>query len=117
MRFVADENIDRLLVDDLRRKGHSVIHIVESHVGLSDRDVAKLAWDSDSIIVTHDKGFGDLLLKQRLLSRGIVILRLEALPRAAALRVAANALDRTGKQLIGAITVVQPGFIRSRPMR
>ena len=81
MRLYADENIDRLLVELLRERGHTVTSAVERGPGLEDETVLKTAFQGDAILLTEDKGFGELVTVRGQPCKGVVLLRLNALPR------------------------------------
>jgi hypothetical protein len=42
MIFLADENIDRQIVDRLRQDGHDVMSVIEMEPGISDDKVLEL---------------------------------------------------------------------------
>ena len=54
MKFVADENIDRQIVDRLRQDGHMVMSVVEMDPGISDDIVLDLASQEGSLLLTAD---------------------------------------------------------------
>lgn len=43
MNFVADESVDRQIVERLRLEGHSVSYVVDIDAGLSTGDVFEMA--------------------------------------------------------------------------
>ncbi len=43
MRFLADENVSRLVIERLRADGHEVASISETHSGVPDRNVPETA--------------------------------------------------------------------------
>jgi predicted nuclease of predicted toxin-antitoxin system len=54
MKFVADENIDRQIIDRLRQDGHMVMSVVEMDPGISDDIVLDLASQEGSLLLTAD---------------------------------------------------------------
>jgi predicted nuclease of predicted toxin-antitoxin system len=64
MKFVADENIDRQIVDRLRQDGHIVMSVAEMDPGISDDVVLDLANQEGSLLLTADKDFGELVFRQ-----------------------------------------------------
>jgi predicted nuclease of predicted toxin-antitoxin system len=114
VNFVADENIDRQIVDMLRSSGHQVVAIAEMNPGISDSIVLDSANQTASILLTADKDFGELVFRQRQLYAGIVLVRLAGQPpdRKAAI---VNAVVKThADELVSAFTVVSPGNVRIR---
>ena len=59
MRIVADEGIDKQIVDALRKEGISVVYFAEEAPGSIDPDVLALAREADVLLLTSDKDFGD----------------------------------------------------------
>src|SRR5260370_37950509 len=76
MKIVADEGIERPVVLRLRAAGHQVIHIAEIAPGSTDPEVLELANQEESLLITYDKDFGDLVFYRRYHSHGIMLLRL-----------------------------------------
>ena len=73
MRLVADENVDRQIVDRLRAHGHDVLSIAEVEPGIDDDVVLLKARESGALLLTGDKDFGELVFRRRLLSSGVVL--------------------------------------------
>jgi predicted nuclease of predicted toxin-antitoxin system len=61
MRFLADESIEKPVVDELRRSGHDVLSIQERSPGVDDDTVLQLAVNDNRILITSDKDFGELI--------------------------------------------------------
>ncbi len=80
MRFVADESVDKQIVDRLRAAGHSVLFIAESEPSVSDEIVLTRSREQDAVLVTADKDFGELVFRQHLSHCGILLIRLAGLP-------------------------------------
>jgi hypothetical protein len=64
VKFLADECVDRQIVDRLRREEHEVRYVVEMEPGISDDEVLNLANLEKSILLTADKDFGELIFRQ-----------------------------------------------------
>jgi hypothetical protein len=62
--FVADENVESVIVQRLRDDGHDVIWIAESDPGTSDDSVLALAEDEARLLITSDTDFGELVYRQ-----------------------------------------------------
>jgi predicted nuclease of predicted toxin-antitoxin system len=88
MRLVADENIDRPIIDSLRGSGFEVVAIAEVARGSDDEAVLSRSVAEAGILLTSDKDFGDLVFRQHKVSSGVVLIRLSGLsPKARALLV------------------------------
>ena len=60
MKLLADENIDRPIVEKLRDSGIDVLYVDEKSKGISDNEVLNMAEDEDRILITFDDDFSDV---------------------------------------------------------
>jgi predicted nuclease of predicted toxin-antitoxin system len=74
-KFLADENIPTKTVQTLKQKGVDIISILETSHGLKDTEVLDTANRQGRILITFDTDFGNLVIKQKLQTRGIILLR------------------------------------------
>ncbi len=56
--FLADESVDREIVERLRGEGHDVLYVAEMEPGITDDEVFERANATGRILVTCDKDFG-----------------------------------------------------------
>lgn len=114
MKFVADENVDKQIVDVLRSQRHDVIYIAEQEPGINDAEVLARSLDAGAVLITADKDFGEIVFRQRRFSAGVLLLRLAGVsPDSKAQRVRVI-LDKHGGSLAGAFSVLTPGSLRIR---
>ena len=114
MNLVADEGVDRPVVEQLRQDGHDVVYVAELSPSLPDDEVLQQANARSAVLMTADKDFGELVFRQGLMHSGVVLLRLAGLANATKAEVVAEVCrDRTA-ELIGAFSVVSPGQVRIR---
>ena len=116
MNLLADEGIDRPIVDRLRQDGHEVVSIAELSTSVSDEEVLRQANDRGALRVTADKDFGELVFRLGRLHAGVVLIRLAGLPASLKADIAAEALRDHASELLGAFSVIAPGFVRIRPV-
>lgn len=114
MNFLADEGVDKQVVEQLRKDGHQVQYIAEMDPGISDNQVLEIAHRESAILLTADKDFGELFYRQRRLAPGVILLRLEGLSQANKARIVASAVHEHISELLRAFTVITPGGIRIR---
>ena len=76
MRFQADAHISVEIVDLLRRLGHDVLDAAAIPPRKADVDILRDAAADDRVVVTADKGFGDLVFLHAIPSPGVVLVRL-----------------------------------------
>ena len=74
-RFLADENIPVKTVQTLKQKGMDIASILETSHGLRDIEVLNIANRQGRVIITFDTDFGNLVFKQKLETKGIILLR------------------------------------------
>jgi predicted nuclease of predicted toxin-antitoxin system len=79
VNLLADEGIERQIVERLRRDGHDVLYIAEMQPGIGDEVVLGEANQRGALLVTLDTDFGELVFRQRLVHGGVVLVRLAGL--------------------------------------
>ena len=99
MRFLADENVSRLVVARLRAAGLDVTAIGETSSGALDNDV-----------------LGELVVRQRLGVHGIVLLELDRLSNVREADLVATVISMNADKLPGNLLVIEPGRVRVRPL-
>jgi predicted nuclease of predicted toxin-antitoxin system len=113
-RWLCDENVPRLLVDELRARHHDVAWIVEDRRGLSDVEVLSLAAGEQRICLTFDKDFGELVGSAPLPAEcGVLLLRLPFTPTSTTASRIATILE-SRDDWAGHFSVVEPGRVRMR---
>ena len=112
MRFLADEGCDFAVVRALRRAGHDVVAVLERCPGAEDERVIELAVAEARILLTEDKGFGELVYARARTSGGVIFVRFPAGARAAPPGAAVGLVETHGERLKGAFVVLQPGRAR-----
>ena len=77
MILLADENIPFSVVRALADGGYDIVWIRTEAPGISDLDVIRYACQENRVILTYDKDFGELAVKDNLCpSAGIILFRL-----------------------------------------
>lgn len=95
MKILADEGVDRPIVERLRQSGHQVWYVAELEPGISDNVVLDLANRERAILLTADRDFGELVFRQGRLTTGVILLRLSGLSLARKAEIVSIALPRT----------------------
>jgi predicted nuclease of predicted toxin-antitoxin system len=112
--LVADEGVDAPIVEALRRDGHDVYYVAEMEPGLRDDEVLDAAVRRRAILVTADKGFGELVFLRHREVPGVLLIRLAGLTLATKAELVVQAVGAHGDQLEGAFSVLRPDSIRIR---
>ncbi|MCZ7583606.1 MAG: DUF5615 family PIN-like protein [Deltaproteobacteria bacterium] len=116
MNIVADESVDRSIVDSLRKAGHHVSYIAEQHASISDSEVLKIANREKAILVTADKDFGEMIVRLKRLSEGVVLLRLSGLSAERKNVLVSSAFLHHGDEFLASFSVVSPANVRIRKL-
>jgi predicted nuclease of predicted toxin-antitoxin system len=114
MNLVADESIDRPIVERLRQEGHDVLDVAELAPSISDEEVLRVAIDEDALLLTADNDFGELVFRQRRVHAGVVHLRLFGISSPLKADLVAQVFKDRAAELPGAFTVITPGIVRIR---
>jgi predicted nuclease of predicted toxin-antitoxin system len=116
MNLLADESVDRQIVERLRQDAHDVVYVAELEPGISDETVLQRANDRGALLLTEDKDFGELTFRQKLIHHGVVLIRLSGLSNQTKARLVADALNERGTTFVNAFSVISPGMIRIRTL-
>jgi hypothetical protein len=77
MNLLADESVDRQIVERLRQDGHEVLYVAEMEPGVPDDVLLKRANGISALLVIADKDFGELEFRDKQLTTdGVILLRL-----------------------------------------
>lgn len=92
------------------------MHAATAHWGAADEELLEVARAEDRVLLTFDRGFGDIVFREgREAGRGVVLFRLGPLS-AAARRVIVRSFFEADPVLSGSFTVVSPGQYRQRSL-
>jgi len=115
VNLLADEGVERQIVERLRRDGHDVLYIAEMQSGISDEVVLDEANRRGALLITLDTDFGELVFRQRLIHAGVVLVRLAGLLPDTKARLVSEAFADHGEQMSAdAFSVLSPGMVRIR---
>jgi len=114
MNFLADECIDRQIVDRLRQDGHQTSFVLEMDPGMSDAAVLSLSNETASILLTADKDFGELVFRQGCASSGVLLIRLAGERHDEKAELVSTAIRTRGAELAGNFSVLTERTFRIR---
>jgi predicted nuclease of predicted toxin-antitoxin system len=114
MRVLANENVSGSVIQALRGRGHDVLSVKQAMRAEADAVILARAPAEQRIVVTHDKGFGELAFRSGLPAEcGVILLRLSGVSSEADNRRAVAALS-SGVEFRGHFSVVTDDRIRTR---
>ena len=112
MRFLVDECTGPAVAMWLREQGHEVFSVFEEARGIDDDAVIQKATEGNWILITNDKDFGAKVYRDRILHRGVILLRLEDEQNQIKINTLAQLLDRYSDRLINNFVVVTETQVR-----
>ena len=114
MKFLADEDVDKPIVERLRKDGHIVFYVIEMEPGISDDEVIQRANQESALLLTADKDFGELVFRQGRIVYGVVLIRLAGLSPQRKAEAVAVAVQEHAEELPQNFAVITPGAVRIR---
>lgn len=114
MKFLTDENIGFAVINPLRSLGFDIKSILEVGRGADDISVLSLANREGRILITTDKDFGELVYANKLIHKGVILLRLRNDSSEKKFKVLGSLLTASPDTLGETFTVVTDGTVRSR---
>lgn len=116
MKLIADEGIDKPIVDHLRSLNHEIIYVLETSPGIDDDEVLTLARKEQAVLLTSDTDFGELVFRLKEATHGVMLLRLAGLSKEQKQTKVALALKDHENEISGAFSVVTKDAIRIRKL-
>jgi predicted nuclease of predicted toxin-antitoxin system len=114
MKLLADESVDGPIVERLRRDGHDVLYVAEIAPGIDNEGILNMARRERAVLLTADRDFGELVVRLRMASWGVVLLRLAGLKADRKAEIASGVIARYGSRLHDLFMVVEPSAVRTR---
>jgi predicted nuclease of predicted toxin-antitoxin system len=114
VKIVADESVDKEIVDRLRASGHDVVFIAELAPGIDDKTVLGHSRRANAMLLTADKDFGELIFRQHLLHSGVLLIRLAGLTPDLKADLVATIFDRHAEELTAGFAVLSKRALRLR---
>ena len=114
MDFVADESVDGHIIRALRSAGHTVKDIHETDLGAPDVRVLEIAHASNTVLITEDKDFGDLVFASNSPHSGVLLIRLDGFPPPGKVARVMMVLGHHINELQRAFTVLDRNKVRIR---
>ncbi|MGD0069539.1 MAG: DUF5615 family PIN-like protein [Streptosporangiaceae bacterium] len=116
MKFKLDENLPASSSVILADAGHDVDTVADEELtGAPDQDVVAAATEAGRILISLDRGLGDIRTYPPGSHAGIIVLRLTDQSAAAANKAISDLVTLTDPaSLTGAVAVLQHGLLRIR---
>ncbi|MEX2170356.1 MAG: DUF5615 family PIN-like protein [Pirellulales bacterium] len=116
MKFLSDAHISREMVAMLRDLGHDCLDADAIPLRMPDVDVLRMAADDQRIVVTSDKGFGELVFVHGIACPGIVLIRVALADEKDRVAYVRSLWPTVLSRLSGSFVTITASGIRARPM-
>ena len=113
-KFVVDIGVGRIIEEWLEEQNFSVISIRTINPEMPDTDIIELANNENAILISMDKDFGELIFKNKIQHKGVLLLRLEDAVAEEKLAVIQNIFPEHLLDITNKFTVYQNGKLRTR---
>jgi len=115
--LLANENIPLKTCEELKSEGIDILSVREIAPGAPDEEVIRIANEGERILITFDKDFGKLVFRQKVMVKGVILLRIPPISSSMISENIKKLLLRNDIKLKGHFTVVEVDKIRSIPLR
>jgi predicted nuclease of predicted toxin-antitoxin system len=114
MNLLADEGVDKQIVERLRQDGHDVLYVAEMEPSIPDDIVLQRANEHEALLVTQDKDYGELVYRRGLVHLGVILIRLAGLSAQTKAGIVSNVFAERSSEMPDAFSVISPGMVRIR---
>jgi predicted nuclease of predicted toxin-antitoxin system len=112
MKIVADESVDFGIILRLRQKSIEVISIAEDNCGIKDDEVLNISLKYNCLLITEDKDFGELTYRLKLEHKGILLVRLNDIPRNERIELVAELIEKHFDEINNNFSVIDKRGLR-----
>ena len=112
MRFLVDECTGPRVATWLREKGHKTFSVYEEARGMSDEEIITKAFEEKYIILTNDKDFGELVIKQQKQHWEVIILWLKNERVENKIKIMEKLLEKYAKKIPNNLLIVTEKAVR-----
>jgi len=116
LKFLADVNIEKPIVDAIKQLGFDVKEVFEVDLSMDDSEILKLANEEGRVVITNDKDFGELVFRKKMISSGVILLRSKGQNVRDKVIWVTQLLKRYPKNIFKHFVVVSEKKIRFLPM-
>ena len=114
MKIVADESVDYGVILELRKNGYNVLAIEDSYKGSEDEMVLEISLKENSILMTEDKDFGELVFRLNKAHIGIVLIRLLGIDLESKNKIIIKSLKENFETMKNSFSVISENQTRIR---
>lgn len=116
MKFLADANISAEMITMIRDLGHDCADGSRIPPRMPDVDVLRMAAGEDTVVITSDKDFGELVFVHRIGCPGVVLIRLALADETDRVAHVLSVWPTVISRLPGSFITITPSGVRVRPI-
>ncbi len=116
LKFIADVNVEKVIVDYLLEEGYDVKWIPDYNCEMLDEDLLEMAKVEGRILITNDKDFGELIFLQKRLSIGIILIRIKGQKVEVKLKLIKKLFQNYRNKLLNNFVIITDKELRFIPM-
>ncbi|MBM4341588.1 MAG: hypothetical protein FJ110_18840 [Deltaproteobacteria bacterium] len=116
IKFLADVNVEKPIVDYLSKQGYDIKWVPDYDCEMFDEDLLKMANEEQRILVTNDKGFGDLIIMQKRLNAGAILFRIKGQASQEKVKLMRKLLMGYREKLLNHYIIISKSKIRVIPL-
>ena len=112
IKFLADVNVEKPIIDFLRKRGYDVKWIPDYNCEIPDEDLLEITNTEKRVLITNDKDFGELIFLQKRLSKGIILIRVKSQSVKIKLKLVKNLLQNYSNKILNHFVVITDKKLR-----
>ena len=117
MKFIVDESTGLGAANFLKKQGHDTVYVGSDDKGIEDKEIMKKAVEQERIIITNDKDFGRLAIKEKRNTEGILLLRLQIETPKNKIKTIKNILDNHKEKISDKLVIAKENQIKTRKIQ
>lgn len=114
IHFLIDLGVSKKVEEWLQEQGYNITAVRELNPKMTDKDILNLADSENRMVITMDKGFGELVYGSGLSHSGVLLLRLESASGEEKVGIITKILSEYSDELRNNFCVFQNGKLRIR---
>ena len=116
MKFLVDECTGPAVARWFRNMGYEAFSVFNESRGAGDDEILTKAYLENWILVTNDKDFGEMVVRNKMFSNGVILVRIEKLNLPHNCLLIVNFIEKYFDDLANSFTVIQEDKIRIRKL-
>lgn len=112
MKFLADVNIESLIVKHLRKLNYDVKWMLEEDPFVKDEDILEISFKEKRVLLSNDKDFGELVFKENRNVFSVILLRFPQDDVELKVEVIDNLINKYKTKIENKFTVISKNKVR-----